>query len=189
MSTSNSPLYAIGQDPCLEKILERAKSLEEWIKYLQSKVANLQSVGRSCSEDCLEEFEVAIETLLKDLVLDLCSARRSSSDEWSWLWLTPDYAADLRDFIGRLYCILKLAEWIHEENSQLEDFPAEGSPATLQQQSAQDNGQHETFCTDAEPIQLSQQLQRDDRYQKATLLDLWNTHIGNLQARQGHKDV
>ena len=171
MSTSTTSPYAVGQDPRLEKILERAKKIEEWIKYLESKAVHLQSVDRARSDDYFEEFEVAIELLLKDLVLDLWNAKGWTSDKLSWSWSPPDYEADHRDFLGRLYCTLKLAEQIHEENSRLENFPIKLSPPPLEQLSSQDNKPPETFCSDTETslTRLPRQLQQDDRHQNTTV--------------------
>ena len=171
MSTSKTSPYAVGQDPRLEKILERAKKIEEWIKDLESKAVHLQSIDRARSDDYFEEFEVAIELLLKDLVLDLWNAKGWTSDKLSWSWSPPDYEADHRDFLGRLYCTLKLAEQIHEENSQLENVPIKLSPPPLEQLSSQDNKLPETFCSDTETslTRLPRQLQQDDRHQKATV--------------------
>ena len=164
MSISTTSPYAVGQDPRLEKIFKRAKEIEEWIKDLKSKAVHLQSIDRAHSDDYFEEFEEAIEVLLKDLVLDLWNAKDWTSDKLSWLWSPPDYEADHRDFLGRLYCILKLAEQIHEENSQLENVPIKLPPPPLKQLSSQDNKSPETSLT-----RLPRQLQQDDRHQKAAV--------------------
>ena len=171
MSTSTTSPYAVGQDPRLEKILGRAKKVEEWIKDLESKAVHLQSVDRARSDDYFEEFEVAIEVLLKDLVLDLWNAKDWTSDKLSWSWSPPDYEADHRDFLGRLYCTLKLAEQIHEENSQLENVPIKLLPPPLEQLSSQDNKPPMTSYSDTETslTRLPRQLQQDDRHQKATV--------------------
>ena len=147
MLTSSISRFAVGQDPRLEKILERAKIIKEQVKYLESKAIHLQTTDRAGSDDFFEEFEVEIERLLKDLALDLQNARSSTSDKLSWLWSPPDYVADHRDFLGRLCYTLKMTEQIHEENSQMENIPLEHLP----------------------PL-LVQHQQDDDRHRKATVL-------------------
>ena len=172
MSTSTTSLYAVGRDPRLEKILERAKKIEEWVKYLESKAIHLQTVDRAGSEDFFEEFEVAIEMLLKDIVFNVWNPKISTSDKLSWLWLPPDYVADHRDFIGRLYYTLKLAEQIHKENSQMENIPLELSRPPPGELSPQDNRYLRTSPTNTETssIQLPQQYQQDYHHRKTSLL-------------------
>ena len=172
MSTSSISLFAVGQDPRLEKLLDRAKKIKEQVKDLESKAIHLQTVDRTGLDDFFEEFEEAIEVFLKGLVLDLWNAKSSTSDEISWTWLPPDYVSDHRDFLGRLYCTLKLAEQIHEENSQMENIPPELLPPLLGRLYPQYNGFLNASRTDTDTLSTepSRQHQQDNRHQKMTLL-------------------
>ena len=169
LSLSIPSLYAVGHDPRLEKIFERVKSVEDLIRYLQSRATTLHNTDKVRSDKNFKELEAVIETLLKDLVFDLWNTKSSTSDELSWLWLPPDYAADLRDFLGRPYCMLKLVEGIHEENLRMESTSVDSSPATLGHQSPESNEHLERFRADLEtsPTSPSQQLHQDNRHQRA----------------------
>ena len=169
MSISITSPYAVGQDPRLNKVLERAKDIEKCIKDLESKAKHLESIDSAGSDGFFEEFEEAIEKLLKDLVLDLRSARSSTSDKLSWLRLPPDYITDHTDFLGQLYCTLKLSEQIHEENCQIENAHLGLLPPPLEQLSSQDNDYLKTPRTDTETLsnQLLGRYQQDDRHRKA----------------------
>ena len=115
---------------------------------------------------------MVIDVLLKDLVLDLGDAKSSTLDKLSWTWLPPEYVADHMDFLGRLSYILKRAEQIHDENSQMENVPLELSPPPLGRISPQENGHLETCFTIIENIfiQMLRQYQQDDRHRKVTLI-------------------
>ena len=124
-------LYAVGYDPRLEKILERVKSVKDSIRYLQSRATTLHNIDKVRSDENFKELEAVIKTLLKDLVFNLWNTKSSTSDELSWLWLPPDYMADLRNFLRRLYCIIKLVEGIREDKLRMESTSVNSSPATL----------------------------------------------------------
>ena len=124
-------LYSVGQDPRLNKILNRAISVKDSIRYLQLRVTALQGADKAELDEHFKELEAVIKILLKDLVFNLWNTKSSTSDKLSWLWLPPNHAADLRDFLGRLYYILKLAEGIREENIKLESTSINSLPATL----------------------------------------------------------
>ena len=151
----------------------------------------MQSADKAESDEHLKELEAVIETLLKDLVFDLWNTKSSTSDELSWLWLPPDHAADLRDFLGRLYCILKLVEGIRE-NSKMENASIDSSPATFGRQSLEDNKHLEYFHADPEtsPVSPLQQLPQDDHHQRtisrvydelAELSEVFNYHHYRLR--------
>ena len=82
-SPSTPSLYSVGQDARLNKVLERAISVEDSVRSLQSRVTTLQSADKAESDEHSKELEAAIETLLKDLVFDLWNAKSSTSDEFS----------------------------------------------------------------------------------------------------------
>ena len=171
MSISITSPYAVGQDPRLKEVLKRAKNIEKYIKDLESKAKYLQSINSAGSDSFFEEFEEAIEKLLKELMLDLRSAKSLTSDRLSWLQLPPDYVADHTDFLGQLYCTLKLAEQIHEENCQIENVHLGLLPPPLEQLSSRDNDTLRTPRTDTETLsnQLLGRHQQDDRHHKAIL--------------------
>ena len=160
LSPSTLSLHSVGQDPRLNKILERAISIEDLISYLQLRATTLQSADKAELDEHFKELEAVIETLLKNLVFNLWNTKSSTPDELSWLWLPPNYAADLRDFLERLYCILKLVEGIHEENLKLESTSINSLPATLGRQSLESNEHLEPFYANSEtsPASPSQQL-------------------------------
>ena len=83
MSTSSTSLFAVGQDPRLERVLERAKEIKEQVKYLKSKAIHLQIINKAGSDDLFEKFEITINVLLKDLILDLSDTKSSILDKLS----------------------------------------------------------------------------------------------------------
>ena len=191
-SLSTPSLYAVGHDPRLEKTLERVKSVEDSIRYLQSRATILHNTDEVRSDENFKELEAVIETLLKDLVFDLWNTKSSTSDELSWLWLPPDYAADLRDFLGRLYGMLKLVEEIREENLKTESTSIDSSPATLARQLPESNEHLESCYANPEslPTSPSQQLHQDNRHQRvvsrvcdelAELSEVFNYHHYRLR--------
>ena len=83
MSISITSPYVIEQDPRLNKVLKRTKDIEKYIKDLESKAKHLQNINNAGSNSFFKEFEEVIEKLLKDLMLDLRSARSLTSDKLS----------------------------------------------------------------------------------------------------------
>ena len=64
-------LYSVGQDPRLDKILNRAIFVKDLIRYLQSRVTALQGTNKAELNKHFKKLKAVIKTLLKDLIFDL----------------------------------------------------------------------------------------------------------------------
>ena len=159
----------MGYDPRLKKILERVKSVKDLIRYLQLRATTLHNIDKVRSDENFKELKAVIKTLLKDLVFGLWNTKSSTSDKLSWLWLPPNYMADLRDFLRRLYCMMKLVEDIREDKLRIESTSVNSLPATLGYQSLESNEHLEFFYANPKTslTSPSQQLHQDKRHQRA----------------------